>query len=78
VFWNLVYAVGIGLVMASLFFMKKMGDISNQYSKIAPVIKEKKMERRRAIRQCLFRKNIHQTPKWTPLFWIYFRLSKPL
>ena len=42
VFWNLVYAVGIGLVMASLFFMKKMGDISNQYSKIAPVIKEKK------------------------------------
>lgn len=42
VFWNLVYAVGIGLVMASLFFMKKMGDLSNQFSKIAPVNKEKK------------------------------------
>lgn len=42
VFWNLVYAVGIGLIMASLYFMKKMGDISNQFSKIAPVIKEKK------------------------------------
>lgn len=25
-FWNLVYAVGIGLVIASLIFMKKMGD----------------------------------------------------
>jgi len=42
VFWNLVFAVGIGLVMASLFFMKKMGDLSNQFSKIAPVFKEKK------------------------------------
>ena len=27
-FWNLVYAVGIGLVIASLMFMKKMGEIS--------------------------------------------------
>lgn len=26
-FWNLVYAVGIGLVIASLMFMKKMGDL---------------------------------------------------
>ena len=25
-FWNLVYAVGIGLIIASLVFMKKMGD----------------------------------------------------
>jgi len=28
VFWNLVYALGIGLILAALFFMKKMGDIS--------------------------------------------------
>ena len=42
VYWNLVYAVGIGLIMASHYFLKKMGDISNQFSKIAPVIKEKK------------------------------------
>ena len=26
--WNLVYAVGIGLVIASLMFMKKMGDLN--------------------------------------------------
>jgi SulP family sulfate permease len=30
VFWNLVFAVGIGLVIASLFFMKKMADISKK------------------------------------------------
>lgn len=33
-FWNLVYAVGIGLVIASLMFMKKMGDITSDNSKI--------------------------------------------
>ena len=27
-FWNLVYAVGIGLVLASLLFMKKIGDLT--------------------------------------------------
>lgn len=27
-FWNLVYAVGIGLVIASLIFMKKMGEVA--------------------------------------------------
>lgn len=41
VFWNLVYAVGIGLVIASLLFMKKMGDISKTQSEIKPVLKEK-------------------------------------
>lgn len=40
VFWNLVYAVGVGLVMASLFFMKKMGDIASSHSQIAPVLEE--------------------------------------
>lgn len=33
-FWNLVYAVMIGLIIAALVFMKKMGDLSNQASKI--------------------------------------------
>lgn len=33
-FWNLVYAVGIGLVIASLIFMKKMSDISAAKSKV--------------------------------------------
>jgi len=34
VFWNLVYAVGIGMVIAALIFMKKMADISAQESEI--------------------------------------------
>jgi len=37
VFWNLVYAVGIGLVLASLIFMKKIGDVSASRSKIVPL-----------------------------------------
>lgn len=31
-FWNLVYAVGIGLVIASLLFMKKIGDATSSQS----------------------------------------------
>jgi len=37
VFWNLVFAVGIGLIIASLIFMKKMGDITTRKSKVAPI-----------------------------------------
>jgi SulP family sulfate permease len=33
-FWNLVYAVGIGLVIASLMFMKKMGDLTDEKSDV--------------------------------------------
>ncbi len=33
-FWNLVYAVGIGLVIASLMFMKKIGDITAENSEV--------------------------------------------
>ncbi|MDG2372069.1 MAG: SulP family inorganic anion transporter [Flavobacteriaceae bacterium] len=32
--WNLVYAVGVGLVIASLMFMKKIGDLTSQKSSI--------------------------------------------
>lgn len=32
--WNLVYAVGFGLVIASLMFMKKIGDISGEFSEV--------------------------------------------
>lgn len=39
-FWNLVYAVGIGLIIASLLFMKKMGDVTADNSKINPLMKE--------------------------------------
>ena len=34
VFWDLVSAVGIGLVFASLIFMKKMGDVTSEQSHI--------------------------------------------
>ncbi|WP_124978897.1 SulP family inorganic anion transporter [Nonlabens xiamenensis] len=34
VFWDLVYAVGIGLVISSLIFMKKMGDVNTRKSGI--------------------------------------------
>lgn len=33
-FWNLVYAVGIGLIIASLVFMKKMGDATADKSDV--------------------------------------------
>jgi SulP family sulfate permease len=33
--WNLVYAVGIGLVIASLMFMKKIGDLTTAKSSIS-------------------------------------------
>ncbi|MBP2833351.1 SulP family inorganic anion transporter [Aquimarina sp. U1-2] len=37
VVWDLVYAVGIGLILASLIFMKKMGDVTARNSKIEPL-----------------------------------------
>jgi len=39
-FWNLVYAVGIGLVIASLMFMKKISDLTAKNSNITPLIDE--------------------------------------
>jgi len=35
--WDLVYAVGIGLVLASLLFMKKIGDITAKQSILKPI-----------------------------------------
>jgi len=39
--WNLVYAVGIGLVIASLMFMKKMGDVTAERSDVKSLKNEK-------------------------------------
>ena len=39
--WNLVYAVGIGLVIASLMFMKKIGDLTAQRSDVKALKHEK-------------------------------------
>ena len=38
--WNLVYAVGIGLVIASLMFMKKIGDLTAQRSNVRALREE--------------------------------------
>ena len=38
--WNLVYAVGIGLVIASLMFMKKIGDLTAKRSDVKALSKE--------------------------------------
>lgn len=40
-FWNLVFAVGIGLVIASLMFMKKIGDLAAERSDVKSLKKEK-------------------------------------
>jgi len=39
--WDLVYAVGIGLVIASLMFMKKMGDLTAKRSDVKKLAEEK-------------------------------------
>lgn len=36
-FWDLIYAVGIGLVFASLIFMKKTGDLTAKKSTVTPL-----------------------------------------
>lgn len=39
-FWNLVYAVGIGLIIASLIFMKKIGDLTSSKSTVKKLSEE--------------------------------------
>ncbi|MDE3743169.1 SulP family inorganic anion transporter [Maribacter polysaccharolyticus] len=39
--WNLVYAVGIGLIIASLMFMKKIGDLTAERSDVKSLNDEK-------------------------------------
>ncbi|WP_028872374.1 SulP family inorganic anion transporter [Psychroserpens burtonensis] len=39
-FWDLIYAVGIGLIIASLMFMKKIGDLTGERSGVKPLKEE--------------------------------------
>lgn len=39
-FWDLIFAVGIGLIISCLMFMKKIGDLTTKYSDVKP-LKEK-------------------------------------
>jgi SulP family sulfate permease len=43
-FWNLVYAVGIGLIIASIVFMKKMGDSTAEKSDVKNLEEETSWE----------------------------------
>ena len=36
--WNLVYAVGIGLLISSLLFMKAIGDLTSEQSHLSPLL----------------------------------------
>jgi SulP family sulfate permease len=60
--WNLVYAVGIGFVIASLMFMKKIGDLTAKRSEIRSIGKEKAWADERgfpeALREKVFIKHI--------------------
>jgi SulP family sulfate permease len=42
-FWNLIYAVGIGLVISSLTFMKKIGDLSGERSAVKTLDKSEEL-----------------------------------
>ncbi len=42
--WNLVYAVGVGLIIASLMFMKKIGDLTTKHSDVKSLIEEEAWE----------------------------------
>ena len=48
-FWNLVYAVGIGLVIASLMFMKKIGDSTASQSKLKVLPGDSRLEEEEVI-----------------------------
>lgn len=37
IFWDLIFAVGIGMVMASIMFMKKMSEVTAEESRVQPL-----------------------------------------
>jgi SulP family sulfate permease len=55
-FWNLVYAVGIGLVIASLMFMKKIGDLTSESLNVIPFNPEEVWEDEKEIQKTLANK----------------------
>jgi len=61
--WNLVYAVGIGLVIASLMFMKEIGDLTAKRSEITNINDEESWddenEINNSLKQSIFIKHIN-------------------
>lgn len=39
-FWDLIFAVGIGLIISCLMFMKKIGDLTSEYSNVKVLIEK--------------------------------------
>ena len=73
--WNLVYAVGIGLVIASLIFMKKIGDLTSKSFNILPLSPEKAWGDEKnfpeKLKEEIFIKHLDG-----PLFWFYCKLYR--
>jgi len=60
--WDLVYAVGIGLVIASLMFMKKIGDLTGEQSNVKSLEEEEwddESDFPKNLREEVFIKHIH-------------------
>jgi len=60
-FWNLVYAVGIGLVIASLMFMKKIGDLTAERSDVKALKEESWADEKgfpKSLKEAVFIKHI--------------------
>ena len=67
VFCNLVYAVGIGLVLASLFFMKKMRDLGKDDTRVTTVAKENMWDDEKKL-SSYFKENVFIKHLSGPLF----------
>ena len=72
--WNLVYAVGIGLVIASLIFMKIIGDISAKRSEVKS-LKEEAWDDEVGIPENLQEQIFIKHIKGPLIFWNYKRFS---
>ena len=65
--WNLVYAVGIGLVIASLMFMKKIGDLTAASFSVKSLQKDARWKEEKKLPK-QFKKNVFIKDLEGPLF----------
>lgn len=68
--WNLVAAVGIGLVIASLMFMKQIGDLMGKRSDVEPLLKEKAWPDEEDFRMN-WKRNVLSNISKALCFWLY-------
>ena len=69
-FWDLIYAVGIGLIIASLMFMKKIGDLTAERSNVK-LLKEESWSDEIIFPKELKEESFYQTYQRAFIFWIY-------